>query len=376
MPKSRKIAFVGGGTAGHIGKLLAVMQAVYDEAAAKGVVVECVYIGMASDLQSPLMSISTLPTQRYAIHAGKLNRYVTLTQLGEFVRFARGTVEARSLLKKIKPDCIFTNGGYVTVPIAMAAARLHIPLVTHETDVVPGLANRMIARSAAKICTTYPAEYYTAFPAEKLEVVGQPVRAEFYQDASNEPLIIEGREVRGPLITVVGGSQGAHRLNELVAGAWLAILSEASIIHITGQREYGALLERRKVLPESARDKLFLLAFSDQLAHFFWKSTLVISRAGGTVAEIAATRRAAVLVPLSTAAQDHQRANAKVLEEAGAARVIDEEKASEEVMTAVIHQLLNSPEERTLLSERIAAFDHPDAAKKLATLLLSDTISA
>jgi len=374
--KVRRIAFVGGGTAGHIGKLLAVMQAVQKEAAVQGRAVECTYVGLKADLESPLITGSELPFEKVAISSGKLNRFLTLNQAREFVHFAKGLFEARPLLRKLDLDCIFTNGGYVTVPLAIAAGQLGIPVVTHETDVLPGLANRIIARHAQFICTTYPASYYTSFPAQKIHVTGQPVRPEFYTDVSAQPLEIEGRVIKGPIVTSLGGSQGAHRLNVLLSGTWEQLLERASIIHITGVRDFPDLQQKRLRLPEALQKKLFLLSFSESLAEIFWHSDIVISRAGGTLAELAATRRPAILLPLSTAAQDHQKANAQVFGDAGAAYVFNERVGTSEQLGTMVLELLDSPEKRQRLVKNIGQFDHPHAAQDLARLLLSDSITA
>jgi UDP-N-acetylglucosamine--N-acetylmuramyl-(pentapeptide) pyrophosphoryl-undecaprenol N-acetylglucosamine transferase len=364
---SRNILFAGGGTSGHTAKLLAVMAAVLE----MDPTAHCSYVGLRSDLHSPLIVESSLSFKKYAISSGKLNRYLTLKHVVEIAKVAKGFKEARTLLKELRPDVIFTNGGFVTVPVAIAAGRLGIPIVTHETDVVPGLSNKIIARFAKLICTTYPTSSYKNIPQAKLRQTGQPVRAEFYAD-THEPLVIDGREVPiGPLILVTGGSQGARRLNQLVGGAWEALLSKACIIHLTGSLDAADYFAMREGLPTELRERLWVAPFlTAEFATAMRYSTLVISRAGGTIAELAATRRPSVLLPLSTAAQDHQRANARVLEEVKAAIVFDEAAGTSEMLARVVLDALASEECRSTLSTEIARFDHPNAAKDLAKILL------
>jgi len=361
----RHILFVGGGTAGHISPLLAVMEAVQQT---PGVV--CSYVGTAADLVNPLICESHLSFTPYSIPAGKLNRFFTLKQLTQPFLVAAGLVQAFRLLKRLKPDIIFSKGGYVSVPVALAAKRLKIPVISHETDVILGMANQIIARSAEKICTAFPVEAYSMLPAEKLVYTGQPVR-EVFRHKKTGSLAIQGRELDGasPLVTVIGGSQGAHRLNELIQALWPRFLENVQLVHICGPADYAELQEKAAALPSHLKKNLWLSPFlTTEIPTLFQRSTLVISRAGGTIGELAASHAAVLLVPLSTSSQGHQAANAAVLEKAGAAMIFDEEGTAES-FDKLIKGLMHSDERLEELKRKIALFDIPDSSKKIAALL-------
>ncbi len=251
----------------------------------------------------------------------------------------------------------------------MAAAQLDIPILSHETDVIPGLANRIISRYAKTIFTAFPVEAYTSLPAKKLLYTGQPVREIFREPVLGE-LVIDNRTISSdtPLITIIGGSQGAHRLNEFVYKNWDALLTETQIVHLCGTGDYEWLKKESE-----GKEGLWVVPFiGNELAALFQRSAVVISRAGGTIAELAATKVATILVPLSTASQDHQRANAKVLAQAHAVLVVDEVDSNEEEVLQLTQRLLRNVEERTALQKAIATFDHPTAACQMAEKLLLD----
>jgi UDP-N-acetylglucosamine--N-acetylmuramyl-(pentapeptide) pyrophosphoryl-undecaprenol N-acetylglucosamine transferase len=363
------ILFVGGGTAGHTAPLLAVIEAVYE----RNPHIRCSYVGLKSDIESPLLKESPFPFERHAIVTGKLNRYLTLKHLAQPFRIAKGLIQAYRLLKRLKPDVIFSKGGFVSVPIVLAAQRLHIPVISHETDVVPGLANRLVAEKAQLICTAFPVEAYTTLPAEKLCYTGQPVR-EIFRKPVDTSIVLQGREVDAavPLLTIIGGSQGAHSINFLMRNLWSALLSQTQIIHICGQRDYEELLHARDSLPVTLQERLWVTPFIlEPLPALFQRSRCVVSRAGGTLAELAASHAAVVLIPLSTASQDHQRANARVFEAAGAAYVFDEETGTEDELHTLIERVLQNEKEETKLREAMAALDRPTAAGAIAEFLLA-----
>lgn len=361
----KHIVFTGGGTAGHISPLLAVLEEVQRQDPA----VQCSYIGLTSDLESPLIKNSPLIFKKYAVPAGKLNRHLTLKNLTQPFLVSAGFLQAHSLLKKLKPTIVFSKGGYVSIPVALAAAQLNIPILSHETDVIPGLANRIIGRYAKTIFTAFPIKAYRALPAEKLVYTGQPVRDIFRQPVGGE-LIIDQRPIsfERPLVTIIGGSQGAHRLNEFVHRSWEALLPETQIVHLCGTMDYAWLHKEA-----AGKEGLWVVPFiGEELAALFQRSAVVVSRAGGTMAELAATKTATILVPLSTASQDHQRANANVLAHAHAALVVDEIHSNEKELLKLIQHLLKNVDERNALQQAIATFDHPNAARLMAEKLLLD----
>jgi UDP-N-acetylglucosamine--N-acetylmuramyl-(pentapeptide) pyrophosphoryl-undecaprenol N-acetylglucosamine transferase len=366
---SRSILFVGGGTAGHINPLLAVLAAVQkmDPSAV------CHYVGLSGDLQSASIQSFPLSFYKYSIHSGKLNRFLTWKHFGQAFWFAVGLVEANRLVKRIRPAVVFAKGGYVSLPIVIAASRQHIPIYCHETDVRPGLVNRLIAKRAKQIFTAFPVENYPQFPADKLLYCGQPVRGEFYQPTT-PPIFLEGKEILldRPLLTVIGGSQGARRLNELVQTGWMELLERVSLVHICGNRDWLDLKQKKEQLPASLRERLYLAPYiQDQLPAIFQHSQLIISRAGGTMAELAAVAKPTILLPLSSAAQNHQVANAQMFAQKEAVLVLDENQIKASDLLETIWKIIDSPLLQTKMKKAIAQFDQPQAAEKMARVLLS-----
>ncbi len=337
--------------------------------------VNCAYAGLSSDVQSPLIRESELKFDRYEVSSGKLNRYLTWKHVKEFSKFVKGLGEAGKLVRTMRPDYIFAAGGHVAVPVSIMATALRIPLVTHETDVIPGLANKMTARYARRIFTAYPVDSYKNLPKAKLQQVGQPVRAEFYADHRHENIELDGRTVKTPLLTVTGGSQGGHRLNVHIQNSWETLLEKMNIVHITGQRDYAEFSHAASELPVHVREKLWIAPFvSDELPALFQQSDVVVSRAGGTIAELAAVRAAVILVPLSTSAQNHQQANAAVFEKAGAVQVFDEVSGTSVELAHQIMYILENQTAQAALRDAIGQFDFPNAAREMAKFMLSGSI--
>lgn len=367
----KRILFVGGGTSGHMAPILAVIAAVEVEATKRNCAVELLYVGTESDLESPLITGSKLDFKKYAITAGKLHRFITLDQFRQAGRVIKGLFEGKSLVKRLHPDIVFAKGGFVTVPVVRAAAKRGIPVFCHETDILPGLANRLCAKAAKLIFTAYPAAAYTTLPHEKLVQVGQPVRAEYYLEPPHT-FELGGRDISKslPLVTIIGGSQGALRVNELVAETWSRVLEHAQLVHIVGPHHLEEYRQQVLKLPEKVQKNLWVEGFVEHTAPLFRLSTLVVSRAGGTIAELSATHKPTILIPLPSAAQDHQRANARLLEKAHAAIVLEETTLSSQELGDTILELLKNDKQRSELSEAISHFDHPEAATVMAGRIL------
>lgn len=357
---------MGGGTQGHIFPLLAVMEAVQKELA-----VDCVYIGQKKDMQSPAIRSAAIPFKTRTIRAGKLNRFITWKHFAQAVNFLLGLIQGRWIIFRLKPDLVFSKGGFVSVPIVMAATAKGIPVVSHETDLIPGMANRLAAKRVRKICTAFPAEAYRQLPQSKLVYTGQPVRKEFFEAKSGAALNIKGRELRTdrPIVVSTGGSQGAHRLNEIVKEAWLPLLEQAVLVHISGEKDYESLIKEAAILPKKLQENLYIASFVDEVAELFKQSAVIVSRAGGSVMELAAVAKPVILVPLSTAAQDHQAANAKFMQDRHAAMVIDERTGTGEDLSQKIMQILTSPDIANNLAANIAKLARPNAAADIAKVI-------
>lgn len=361
----KKIVFVGGGSAGHIFPIVALIQEINkkeSEALARGDVsaqLELHYIGEKNDLKliSGLVKADNLYV--HEISAGKINRYLTWKHFPQAVRFAKGLFQARGLIAKIKPNIVFAKGGYVSVPVVLAAQRRNIPIYGHETDVVPGMANRLVAKYAEKVFTAFPGEYYKEMPTRKLKYVGQPVREEFFE----KPNSSESDDK--PLIVVIGGSQGAKKINDMMVELWKRLLESAMITQITGMKEYEEIIHKADLQSLNGNNGLVLQSFSENIPDLFQKATLVISRSGGTIFEIAASGVPSILIPLSTSAQNHQLLNARVFEEASAAIVLDEDKINSEILLENVLLLLRDNDKRKEIKENVKKFACPNAVKDM-----------
>jgi len=371
--KKRHILFTGGGTLGHIAPLLAVLEACQEAAKQEEIELTCSYIGQATDLKEPLIKDSALKFTSYEITAGKFHRYLNPDQFRQIKLFFQGLGMARKLVAELRPDVIFAKGGYVTVPVVWVAWRQKIPVYCHESDAVAGLANRLVMCFARKIFTTWPARVYKGLPLTKIMVTGQPIRPLFYERVMSLP-VLDGKMLNPslPVITVFGGSQGARCINTLVNESWEKLLKSMQIVHITGEKEFSTYAAKEKELSGEQKKRLFVFPYlQDELPALFQKSNVVVGRAGGSTAELAASRACVILLPLSTAAQNHQWANARILEEAGAAITLDEQQTSSTELIDTINRLLANPSETTGLRAAIGSFDHPDAATKMAVELLA-----
>ena len=366
MPKT--LLFTGGGTSGHLLPLLTVLSEVERLAPE----VRCVYVGSRSDISSTLLNQHPA-LERVESFSGKLHRYPTLKQVGEIVRLGRGLAQADQLVRKISPDVVFAKGGAITVPIVLAAARQHRVIFSHESDVRAGLANRIAARFATTVFTSYPPENYPQLNQKKLQFTGQPVRPEFFQQTNDSPIIDGYRVPKGlPSVLVLGGSQGAHQLNALVSEQWAVLLAKCSVIHQSGARDYQQLAQQAAGLPEALRKRLLLIPFiGSEMAAFMQSAALVVSRSGGTVAELAASGAAALLIPLPSSAQNHQWANAEVFRRAGAAMVIDETGLTSATLAHEVLAALDDPRRLATLREQIHGFAKPDATHTIAQTLIA-----
>lgn len=368
MPE-RKIVFVGGGSGGHIAPLFPVIAAVLEQAPKT----ELHYIGLAADISSPLVATSQYPLIKHTIEAGKLNRFATVKHGAEFVGLIRGCRQAWRLLRQIQPDVVFSKGGFVSIPVALAAAMQGIPIYAHETDVVLGLANRVIAKMAHTIFVSYPLLFYkNSLPIKKLLWTGQPVRQEFYSQHAS-PLLLNGREITGqlPLLTIIGGSQGARRLNKLISSQWKNYVQACNVVHICGPLDLTTLQQELKHLTEQEKSRLWLMPYvKDELPQLFQSSKVVISRAGGTIFELAASHTPVILVPLSTAAQDHQNKNARAAADQGACLVFDESTGTAEQLRILALELVNNQAQQQEMIKALSILDKPKAAHIMAKILL------
>lgn len=302
-----------------------------------------------------------------------LNPATLLPNARDALKVVQGLGQSLALLRREKPDVVFCKGGFVALPVGLAAAMLRRPLVIHESDVTPGLGTKILARYASKIAVGFPVKHYREFEAAKLVYTGNPVRKEITEARRQEGL--ERFELSGevPVVLVTGGSQGAAELNDVVMSALPQLLEFCQVIHVTGEAEYERIkfavsrlgkfssLERYKPFGYLAGDMALALAAAD----------VVLSRAGATtISELAVLKKPTVLIP-NTVMAGHQVENARMLARVGAARVLEGAKMTPDRVVGELKRLVGDREEQGSLGRGIAAFGREDAAKELAHLILA-----
>lgn len=348
----------GGGTAGHVFPGLAVAEEL-----ARLRQCRVFWIGGSAGIERQLVQQAGLPF--HGIPAGKLRRYFSLRNLTDVARVAAGVAASIAILRRERPSVLFSKGGYVSVPPVVAARLLGIPCITHESDFDPGLATRINMRFCRTVCVSWPqtVSYLPADVAGRAVVTGNPVRAAL---ASADPA--RGRAYVGcpagrPLLLVIGGSLGSTPLNRLVAQCLPGLRQAAFVAHQMGERDYAP--------PDGPG--CFTAAFiSEEMPHLLAAADLVVCRAGAnTLAELAFLGKPSILVPLpATGSRGDQLRNARMFGEAGAAVVLEEEKADGAALLAAVNALLGQPARLAEMGRRAGSFARADAASAIAAEVL------
>ncbi len=363
-----RIGFVGGGTGGHFYPLIAVADVLAKQTDRT---MELYYFG-PSPYDKTLLSTKEI---RYVFcPAGKLRRYFSVQNFFDVFRTFFGIFVAIWKLYVIYPDVIFSKGGYTSVPILLAARFLRIPVVIHESDAVPGRANKRATRQAKYIGIAYD-DAAQFFPTEKTALVGIPIRPEVMQIPS-DPFAVLGIPQDKPLIYVTGGSSGAERLNDLILQSLTDLLPHYRIFHQTGSANIDNLrLTAQSLLKDSAlQDQYYLtgLVDSQTLAALLTAATLIITRAGSTtLAEISHHGKPSIVIPIPEDVSRDQRSNAYAYARTGAAIVIEEHNLTPHLLTQEIATIINDPAKQATMSSAARSAFAGGAAEKIASILIS-----
>lgn len=310
----KKIVLTGGGTAGHVTPCIALLPELKREG------FDVHYIGSYEGIERKLIEEYQIPY--YGISSGKLRRYFDPKNFSDPFKVFKGYLEARKILKKLKPDIVFSKGGFVTVPVVLAAKKYHIPVIIHESDMTPGLANKLALPSATKVCANFP-ETLRYFPEGKAVLTGTPIRKELFSGNKIKGLDFCGFSSNKPIILIVGGSTGSKIINDVIRGMLPTLLRDYQVIHLCGK---GNLDDRFKDTPGYVQYEYIKAELSDLMA----AADLVISRAGANaICELLALRKPNILIPLSAAAsRGDQILNAESFEHQGYSYVLKEEDLS------------------------------------------------
>lgn len=321
----KKIILTGGGTAGHVTPNIALIPELQKRE------YEIYYVGSKDGIETKLMADFDIPY--FGISSGKLRRYFDVKNFTDPVRILKGYAEAAKIMKKIKPDVVFSKGGFVTVPVVLAAKRKKVPCVLHESDLSPGLANRLCIPSATAICANFP-ETLSHLPEEKAHLTGSPIRKELFSGNRLKGLDFCGFNAAKPVILVIGGSLGSVRVNEAVRDILPQLLENYQVIHLCGKDK----------LDESLADTEGYVQFEyiqKELCDLLDAADLVISRAGANaICELLALHKPNILIPLSLeASRGDQILNAESFEKQGFSYVIREEELTGQKLLEAVEEV-------------------------------------
>lgn len=344
---SKKIVLTGGGTAGHVTPNLALLPYLRAEG------YEIVYIGSENGMERSLIEAEGVTY--YGIPTGKLRRYLSKENLSDALKVVKGIHAAKKLLKKLKPDLVFSKGGFVAVPVVLGAKKNNIPVIIHESDITPGLANKIAMPSARVICSTFP-ETLQYVPKGKGVHTGTPIRKELFEGDRAKGLAACGFSGEKPVLLMMGGSLGAVKLNNCLREILPELTKTFDIIHLCGKGNLDETLLGR------ADYKQFEYV-SDGLNDLFAAADFIVSRAGSnSISEFLALKKPHLLIPLSArASRGDQILNAASFEKQGFARVLDEDEMTPASMQKEIFALYENKDKYVAAMEKSHAGDGVEA---------------
>jgi len=324
----KRIVLTGGGTAGHVTPCIALLPALKKEG------YDIHYIGSYNGIEKKLIEQYNIPY--HGISSGKLRRYFDLKNFTDPFRVMKGYYEARKLMKQLDPDIVFSKGGFVSVPVVLAAKKHRVPVIIHESDMTPGLANKIAIPAAKKVCANFP-ETLQYLPPDKAVLTGTPIRQELFSGNKIRGLDFCGFTANKPVILIIGGSSGSRAINEVVRGMLPTLIRDYQIIHLCGK---GNLDKNITGTPGYVQFEYI----SNELSDLFAAADLVISRAGANaICEILALRKPNILIPLPQgASRGDQILNADSFEHQGYSYVLSEAELSISSLLNAIQTVMES----------------------------------
>lgn len=348
----KRIILTGGGTAGHVTPNIALLPRL------KELDYDVQYIGSFDGIEKKLIEELSIPY--YGIASGKLRRYFDPKNFSDPFKVIKGYFQARKLMKRLKPDVIFSKGGFVAVPVVLAAKHRHIPVIIHESDMTPGLANKLSIPSADKICCNFP-ETLSHLPEGKAFLTGSPIRQELLSGNKLAALKFCGFTANKPVLLIIGGSLGSAAVNTAIRNILPQLLKTFQVIHLCGKDKIDESLKNMEGYVQYEYIK-------QELADLFALADVVVSRAGANaICELLALRKPNLLIPLSAAAsRGDQILNAASFKRQGFSEVLEEETLSPEVLLNTIQKLYESRRTYVAAMEKS---QQNDAIGKIVTLI-------
>jgi UDP-N-acetylglucosamine--N-acetylmuramyl-(pentapeptide) pyrophosphoryl-undecaprenol N-acetylglucosamine transferase len=324
----KRIVLTGGGTAGHVTPCIALLPELMKEG------YDIQYIGSYDGIERKLIEAYHIPY--HGISSGKLRRYFDPKNFSDPFKVMKGYLEAKKIMKQLKPDIVFSKGGFVSVPVVFAAKKHKIPVIIHESDMTPGLANKLAIPAAKKVCANFP-ETLKYLPADKVILTGTPIRKELFSGNKIKGLDFCGFTANKPIILIIGGSTGSRAINEVIRGMLPTLLRDYQIIHLCGK---GNLDEKLNDTPGYVQFEYIKEELSDLMA----AADLVISRAGANaICELLALRKPNILIPLPAgSSRGDQILNAESFERQGYSLVLKEESLTVASMLQSIQTVMET----------------------------------
>jgi UDP-N-acetylglucosamine--N-acetylmuramyl-(pentapeptide) pyrophosphoryl-undecaprenol N-acetylglucosamine transferase len=373
-----RVVLTGGGTGGHLFPLVAVSRKINDICRAENLgEPEIYYLGPGLFLESSLER-EAMNFHYSILMTGKWRRYFSFKNFVDLFKIGLGIIQALWQVWVIMPDVIFSKGGYGSIATVFAGWLYRIPIIIHESDSVPGLANRWLAPLASLVAVSFneAADY---LPKDKTYFTGEAIRDSFFEPpAPEKERALLHLTTKKPVILVLGGSQGAQKINDIILDILPNLLEMAEVVHQTGDDNYNSVFNESRVILEGLTGEQ-LIAYhpvsflvEPEFVAGMHSADLVISRSGaGTIFEIAASGKASILIPITHSPGDHNRRNAYIFADGGRAEVIEEANLTPNLLLSVIRSILNNPEKKKTMEEKAKKFATPDAARLIAQALLN-----
>lgn len=345
----KRIVLTGGGTAGHVTPNIALIPGL------KELGYEIHYIGTYNGIERRLIEEIGIPY--YGISSGKLRRYFDLKNFSDPFRVIKGYFQARKLMRKLKPNIVFSKGGFVAVPVVMAAKHRHIPVIIHESDMTPGLANKLSLSAATKVCCNFP-ETLSHLPEGQAVLTGSPIRRELLTGSKEAGLKFCGFTADKPVLLVIGGSLGAVAVNQAVRGVLPELLKKFQVIHLCGKGKLDPALD-------SLEGYVQYEYIQQELADLFAAADICVSRAGANaICELLALKKPNLLIPLSAnASRGDQILNANSFKRQGFSEVLEEEAVTPELLLQTIQMVYDNR------SRYITAMEQSQQGDAIATIV-------
>ncbi len=371
-----RILFTGGGTGGHFYPIIAVAQELNNLIKEKRLIGAEMYYMSPTPYNSGVLFDNGIIYKKNS--AGKLRRYFSILNFFDLFKTAWGVLESIIQVYRIYPDVVFAKGGYASFPALFAAKILRIPVVIHESDSAPGRVNAWAGKFAQKIAVSYPdAAHY--FPEDRVAYTGNPVRKDIEVPITEGTHEFLGLEDNSPVVLVLGGSQGAKVINELILEDLDGLLKNYQIIHQTGKNNYSEVKATAEAVLYNSTHKNHYKPY-DYLNELAMRmaagvASVVVSRAGSTIFEIAAWGLPSIIIPIPEEVSHDQRENAYAYARSGAAVVIEESNLSAHILKSEIDRIVENVEMRATMQEAAKAFYKPSAGKVIAEEILKIALS-